>query len=64
MEKIKFDINSDGERNWLSITAKVSADEIDRLTKKNRLFLATDESGEDWLINVPFAILGRSRNRP
>lgn len=61
MENIKIDLNTNGERNWLSVSAKVSADEIDRLTVENRLFLAEDESGQAWLINVPFAVFGTLR---
>jgi hypothetical protein len=58
MKKVKFDINTDGERNWLSITAVISNEEIERLTPFNRNFLNQDIAGNWWITNCPCGVLG------
>lgn len=58
MKDVKIDINRARGQNFLSLSAKLSEDEVDLLTAENRLFLAVDEDGQDCISNVPFAFLG------
>ena len=56
MENVKFGVSLSGGKNFLSLTADLSEEEVSRLTPELRLFLGQTNTGEG-IVNVPLSLL-------